>query len=354
MKVCDALVQGGHEVLLILPAEVAAVAWDDLARRYGVTHPFEMLWAPSRRTLRRFDFVWHAQMAARQFKPDLIYTWLPQSATLGAWLGYRVLLEMHADVAGRLGAWWLRQFWKAGRGQRLLVTTRALRTALEHSTRMRFPDAAVQIAPNGVDLERYTNLPEPEEARALLGLEAGVTAGFTGHFYAGRGNDLLLTLARTLPNVNFLWVGGTSEAVQEWRARLNAARCTNVRITGFVDNRELPLYQAAADTLLMPYGRSVSASSGQNIAEVINPMKMFEYMAAARAIITSDLPAIREVLDETMAVFCEAEDAAAWKSAIEELNGDRARRMGLAHNARRNAAKYTWLAREQRAVESTT
>jgi glycosyltransferase involved in cell wall biosynthesis len=353
MKVCDALVRAGHEVRLIVPAEVPAAAWDDLSRHYGVTHSFEMLWAPSRRALKRFDFVWYAQMAARQFKPDLIYTWLPQSATFGAWLGFRVLLEMHADVAGRLGAWWLRQFWKTGGTQRLLVTTRALRKALERSTGMRFPDGAVQIAPNGVDLERYANLPEPEAARAQLGLHPGVTAGFTGHFYPGRGNDLLLALARDLPGVNFLWVGGTADAVQEWRSRLSAARCTNVTLPGFIDNSRLPLYQAAADVLLMPYGRSVSASSGQDIAEVINPMKMFEYMAAQRAIITSDLPVIREVLDETRALFCGADDASAWKSAVEELTQDRARRTTLAQNARREVEKYTWLAREQRAVMNT-
>jgi glycosyltransferase involved in cell wall biosynthesis len=145
-------------------------------------------------------------------------------------------------------------------------------------------------------------------------------------------------------------VGGTAEAVRDWRSRLRAARCTNVTLTGFVENSRLPLYQAAADMLLMPYGRSVSASSGQDIAEVINPMKMFEYMAARRAIITSDLPVIREVLDETRAVFCTADDASAWKSAIEELTQDRARRTTLAQNARHEAEKYTWLAREERAV----
>ena len=35
-------------------------------------------------------------------------------------------------------------------------------------------------------------------------------------------------------------------------------------------------------------------------------MKMFEYMAAGRAIVSSDLPVIREVLNERNAVFCKA------------------------------------------------
>jgi glycosyltransferase involved in cell wall biosynthesis len=351
MKVCDALAQLGHDLRLFAPAETRPASWEDLARQYGLRHAFRMEWLSSRRLLKRFDFVWYAQSAAQKLKADLIYTWLPQSAVLGLRGGYPVLLEMHADVAGRLGPWWLRQFWKRRGRKRLLVTTRALRKALERSTHLAFPDEAVQVAPNGVDLDRYAGLPSPVEARRQLNLRAGWTAGFTGHFYAGRGTDLLFELARALPAVNFLWVGGTPEAVDEWRAKLNAARATHVTLTGFIENSRLPVYQAACDVLLMPYGRSVSASSGQDIAEVINPMKMFEYMAAGRAIVTADLPVIREVLDESRAVFCAPEDMAAWKTAIEDLLEDEQRRVRLASNARREVEKYSWLARAQRALD---
>jgi glycosyltransferase involved in cell wall biosynthesis len=150
--------------------------------------------------------------------------------------------------------------------------------------------------------------------------------------------------------VNFIWAGGTPEAVAEWRLKLNSVRASNVTLPGFIENSRLPLFQTAADILLMPYGSSISASSGQDIAEVINPMKMFEYMAAGRAIITADLPVIREVLDETRAVFCSPGDAAAWKSAIESLLTDDRRREALASNARRECEKYTWLARAELAL----
>jgi glycosyltransferase involved in cell wall biosynthesis len=209
----------------------------------------------------------------------------------------------------------------------------------------------VQIAPNGVDLDRYANLPDPAEARRRLGLKDGPTAGFTGHFYAGRGMDLLLELARALPSVNFLWAGGTPQAVAEWRLRLQAAGTSNVTLTGFIDNSRLPLYQAAADVLLMPYGRSISASSGQDIAGVINPMKMFEYMAAGRAIITADLPVIREVLDESSAVFCEPGNVWEWEQALQDLLANEARRLELAAHGRGQVQKHTWLARARRAVE---
>ncbi len=351
MKVCDALTELGHKLRVFAPREVEPASWDDLAAHYGLRFAFRIDWLPSAPAFKRFDFIWYAQSAARKFNADLIYTWLPQSAAIGLWQGYPMILEMHADVLGRLGPWWLRQFWMRRGRKRLLVTTSALRKALERSTRLEFPGDAVQVAPNGVDLDRYAHLPNPAEARRQLNLKDGLTVGFTGHFYAGRGMDLLFELARMLPNVNFLWVGGTPDAVEEWRTKLNAARITNVMLTGFIENSRLPLYQAAADILLMPYDRSIAGSSGQDIAEGINPMKMFEYMAAGRAIITADLPVIREVLDETCAVFCPPGDVDAWKSAIENLLSDKKRRDELASNARRESEKYTWLARAQRALD---
>lgn len=352
MKVCDALAQLGHDLRVFAPAETQPVLPAALLTHYGIRNTFQITWLSSLRAFKRFDFIWYAQSAARKFKADLIYTWLPQSAAFGLWSGYPVVLEMHADTAGRFGAWWLRQFWMSRGHKRMLVTTQALRKALERSTRLQFPDEAVQAAPNGVDLDRYANLPAPAEARRQLNLKDGLTVGFSGHFYAGRGMDLLFELARALPDVNFLWAGGTPDAVEEWRAKLNAVRASNVTLTGFIENSRLPLYQSAADVLLMPYGRAISASSGQNIAEVINPMKMFEYMAAGRPMITADLPVIREVLDETRAVFCEPGDVSAWTSAVKKLLSDEKRRATLAANARRAIGKYTWLARAQRALEN--
>jgi glycosyltransferase involved in cell wall biosynthesis len=350
MKVCDALTQLGHRLTLIAPRETSPASWDELARHYGLRHEFQVRWRNSAPSLRRLDFVWQAQLDAQKQRPGLVYTWLPQSAAVAAWRGYPTVLEMHADVAGRFGAWWLKRFWAARGRKRLLVTTLALRNALERSTGMAFPDADVRIAPNGADLERYADLPAPADARRELGLPDCPTAGFTGHFYKGRGMDLLYQLARALPNVHFLWVGGTPDAVAEWRQTLASTSTTNVTLTGFVENSRLPRYQAAADVLLMPYARSISSSSGQDIAEVINPMKMFEYMAARRAILTADLPSIREVLDEGAAVFCPPGELDAWKTALTALLADAGRRANLAERARREVEQHTWLARAEQAL----
>jgi len=122
-------------------------------------------------------------------------------------------------------------------------------------------------------------------------------------------------------------------------------------MTGFIEHGRIPLYQAAADILLMPYGRSISASSGQDIAEVINPMKMFEYMASGRAIASADLPVIREVLNEKNAVFCEPGNVNEWKSVIESLLADEKCRTALGAQARKDVEGYTWMERAHRILD---
>src|SRR3990172_5409389 len=298
MKVTRALMQLDHDVRMFAPAESEPASKETLLAHYGLRLVPELELLPSRKYLKRFDFILHAQRAVKRFGADLVYTWLPQSAVLALWTGYPVVLEMHADVVGKMGAWWLRQFWKA-RGRKVMtVTTSALRNALERSINLKFPNDALLVAPNGVELEKYEDLPSPAEARRQLHLPEGLIVGFTGHIYPGRGAELLFELAKQMPQVNFLWVGGTPELVELLRGKLNAAKMTNVTMTGFVKHESIPLYQAAADILLMPYSRSIEASSGQDIAEVINPMKMFEYMASGRAIVSADLPSIREILNE--------------------------------------------------------
>ncbi|MCC6260066.1 MAG: glycosyltransferase [Anaerolineales bacterium] len=351
MKIAQALMQLNHDVRMFAPKESPTPSYELLITHYGLRLAPRLELLPSIRQFKRFDFLYHAQRAAHKFQPDLIYTWLPQSAVIGLRLGYPVVLEMHADVAGRMGAWWLKQFWKTTGAKLMTVTTSALKSALERSTSLKFKKEALLIAPNGVELERYVNLPSPFEARHQLNLKQGLTVGFTGHIYPGRGADLLFELAKQMSNVNFLWVGGSPDLVEYWRNKLNEANATNVTMTGFVKHELIHLYQAASDLLLMPYSNSISASSGQDIAEVINPMKMFEYMASGRAIVCADLPAIREVLNAGNCVFVNAGNwelvIGDWKVEIERLLADESLRMKLGEQAKKDVAKFSWLKREE-------
>lgn len=350
MKVCQAYAQLGHRVRLFVPGSRTAT-WEDLALHYGLVQPFDIEWVPAAPALRRYDLAWNALRQARRAGAQVVYTWMLQAAFLAERRGLPVLLELHDRVTGRIGPFLFRRLLGSRGPKRFLPITLALCRALERDFARPFAAHEVVIAPDGVDLERYAGLPDAAAARRELGLPEGPTVGYSGHLYAGRGMDLLLGLARSHPETRFLWVGGRPEDVTGWQARLAQAGLDNVRLPGFVPNARLPMFQAAADILVMPYERTVATSSGGNTADFCSPMKMFEYMAAGRAILSSDLPVLHEVLNPGNAFFCPPDDPLAWQAALSALLADPARRRTLGEQARQDVARYSWQARAAACLE---
>jgi glycosyltransferase involved in cell wall biosynthesis len=367
MKACAALVQLGHSLTLLVPdnpqatnrqSETAALASGasvvnrqssivNLKSHYGLQTDFPIEWLSS--SSRRL-FTWQSVQRARALKPDMLYTWFPQSAVFGLLYKIPTIFEIHIQPAGFFGSAWHQAFAKLPGRKRLVSITRVLVDVLARDYNIRMKPDEVVIAPNGVDLERFTSLPSmPEAARRALSLPSVPTVMCTGHLYAGRGADLFLALAKSIPQAHFVWVGGRPEDVTAWKQRAENQNIRNITFTGFISNQDLPLYQSAADILLMPYGRSIMGSSGTaDSASVASPMKMFEYMAAGRAILTADLPVIREVLNEKNAVFCEPDQLENWRIEIERLLADEVHRIKLGGQAREDAKGYTWLARAER------
>ncbi|MDT8897363.1 glycosyltransferase [Thermanaerothrix sp. 4228-RoL] len=347
MKMCQALVQTGHVVKLWIPGE-SSTPWSKLAAHYGLNHSFEVEWIPSRPWLKRYDFVYRAWKRAQGWKADIVYTWLPQIGFMALQAGIPLVLELHDRPSGRIGPQLLRWVVNRDGKKRFAIITQALYRVLREEFGLNLQEDQVVIAPNGVDLERYQGLPDPSEARRRLGLKEQFTAVYSGHFYPGRGMGLLMAVARNLPQIQFLWVGGRDEAVTYWRNEVRQQGLTNVMLTGFVENRVLPLYQAAGEVLLMPYERAVAGSSGGNSADICSPMKMFEYLACGRAILTSDLPVLHEVLNDGNARFCPPEDVEAWTRALDDLYCHPDVCGVLGQQARVDAERYTWVARAQR------
>jgi glycosyltransferase involved in cell wall biosynthesis len=248
--------------------------------------------------------------------------------------------------------WLLRRFAGARGARRLVVITTHLLAKLEQGFPSLDRPAFALVAPDGVDLDRYVDMPEPAAARRWLAERTEEEAvhiaahefvvGYSGHFYPGRGAQMLLELAGRQPDVRFLLVGGEPQDVARLRSQAEAQRLNNVVITGFVTNADLPRYQAACDLLLMPYQKQVAGSSGGDIAAVFSPLKLFEYLACGRPILSSDLPALREVLNQENAVLLPGDEPQAWVQAIQELQVHPERRAQLAARARQDASQYSW------------
>ncbi|MEX1248612.1 MAG: glycosyltransferase [Anaerolineales bacterium] len=346
MKMAQAMSDLGDEVRVFAAGEAPRITWGELAAHYGLASEFKIVWLRARPALRRYDFAYAAVGAARAWGAELVYTRLPQAATLAARRGVATIFELHDVPSGTMGPWLLRNFLRAKGARRLVVNTQYLARQIQAGYALPSRKDFLLLAPNGVDLRRYIRLPNPKAARKSLQLVEGFTIGYTGHLYKGRGISFLFELARRLPKMRFLLVGGRPEDVGERRQQARGLK--NVLLAGFVPNAELPRYQAACDVLVLPYSRQVSGSSGVDIAPYTNPLKMFEYLATGRPIVASDLPILKEILSEKNAIILPSGDVDAWVEALAGLQRSPRRRAALAKAARQTAGQYTWEKRAQR------
>jgi glycosyltransferase involved in cell wall biosynthesis len=206
------------------------------------------------------------------------------------------------------------------------------------------PRTAAAVVPDGARWQQAAS------ARAVRGPDPAVTGtpvvGYAGHLYAWKGVDVLLRAIALLPGVRGLVVGG--HAAEPDLARLKALAselgiADRVTFTGLVDPEKVPDELARATVLALPNPASAIST------RFTSPLKLFEYMAAGRAIVASDLPAIREVLHhESDALLVPPGDPAALAGAIRRLVDDPGLAARLAAAALAAVPDYGWDRRAER------
>jgi glycosyltransferase involved in cell wall biosynthesis len=119
-----------------------------------------------------------------------------------------------------------------------------------------------------------------------------------------------------------------------------------VRCTGIVAHEAIPRAVAGFDIALQP-----------RVVDYASPLKIFDYMAAGRAIVAPDQPNIREILrhEDTALLFDPRRRGALWE-AVARLLADAGlrRRLGTAARAELEARDYTWRGNAARIVALAT
>jgi glycosyltransferase involved in cell wall biosynthesis len=174
--------------------------------------------------------------------------------------------------------------------------------------------------------------------------------GYVGHLYPGKGIETVAALAQRLPEYDFHVVGGRDTELATWRAR--TAHSPNLIYHGFVAHRQVQSYMAAMDVLVAPPLPATQSASGLDIGSWMSPLKIFEYMAARRPIVASDIPVVREILrDGVTALLVAPHDIDAWVAALRRLD-DRDFAEQLARQSRADLAeRFTWTARARAVLE---
>ena len=169
--------------------------------------------------------------------------------------------------------------------------------------------------------------------------------GFVGFVREWHGLDAVIAAMaaeRDGPRLRLVVVGDgpARPALEQQAAALGLA--DRVTFTGLQPREAIPGLVAGFDIALQPL-----------VVSYASPLKIFEYMAAGRAIVAPDQPNIREVLrdGETAVLFDPSEAGAMWR-AIQRLAGDAALRRRMGDAARDEIARrdYTWRGNAARVV----
>jgi glycosyltransferase involved in cell wall biosynthesis len=115
--------------------------------------------------------------------------------------------------------------------------------------------------------------------------------GYAGSFSSGKGVDQVVAAAAKVPQAEFLIIGGTADDFKN-----SYSDCDDVPgnciFYGRRDHSQIPQLLSSCDALILP-------NNFENpLSEVTSPLKLFEYMAAGRPIISSQVGSLKEILRE--------------------------------------------------------
>ena len=188
------------------------------------------------------------------------------------------------------------------------------------------------VAPDGVDLE---------QARAPVSTAPHTTPWllYLGSLHPWKGVDTLVrAMAHVKQPAELHVVGGNATRIKELRALADEFDVTRrVVFHGPVEPGRRFEYIHRADICLLPL-----TDTGLG-GRYTSPLKLFEYMAAGKAIIASDLPSMRQVLTpERDALLVPTGEPGGFADAVERLLANAGLRSRLGAAAKARVEGFTW------------
>jgi len=170
------------------------------------------------------------------------------------------------------------------------------------------------VLPHGVDVRHFARASDPATT-PRSGLRRGrPLLGYIGLVDERMDVDLVARAAKRRPDWDFVFVGPTDRAPDRRLER------DNVRLLPAVPYAALPEVLAAFDVALLPYARN-------ELTRSINPLKLREYLASGRPVVSTSLPEVLAYAPEVRI----ADDVDAFEAAVEAaLAGPRDRRVARA------------------------
>jgi glycosyltransferase involved in cell wall biosynthesis len=159
---------------------------------------------------------------------------------------------------------------------------------------------------------------------------------YAGHLYERKGAFVVGEAAPLLDDDTLvLFVGGTEDEIPDFTNRYGSD--SHVRILGPKPHADIPYYLCAADVLVLP-----NSAKDADARLYTSPMKLFEYMASGTPIIASDVPSVREILNEQTAYFFAPDDPRALAESVLRVLLHKEEADEKVCSAKKIVAVHTW------------
>jgi glycosyltransferase involved in cell wall biosynthesis len=199
--------------------------------------------------------------------------------------------------------------------------------------RQRYPAATpAEVLPNGV------NVPVAPLPRDWSGASREVV--YAGSFFGWKGVDDLVAAAALLPGHRITLIGGDADGIARLRSMAPAGGAELV-FTGRLPHDEVQRRLATACVAVLPNRADPDSA-------FTSPLKLFEYLAAGCAVVSTDLPPIHEILGDNEASWASPGDPAGLAAAIRRLTADPAQASAAAALGFARVRNYSWQSRAQR------
>lgn len=196
----------------------------------------------------------------------------------------------------------------------------------------------LRVIPNGVNLDRFEDEVDDSAVREKYNIDKDTTViGYIGTFVPWHRIDLLVDIYKTLSEkyekLHVLLIGETyPNAVGLIDYVDKQGLNDKITFTGHVNMNDVPEYIATMDIAVLPH-----------TAYYCSPLKLFEYMALKRAVVSIGTDPVKETMGEGEGMTFEAGDMDAMQAAIELLIKEPDQRKQMGVNARhRIATEFTW------------
>lgn len=228
-----------------------------------------------------------SQLLSRQLKPiikaaklhdPILWTSLPTAVDMADKLNTSSLVYYCGDDFSSLAGV---DHHTVSQRERELIARADLILAASETLYQRFRSSRTQFIPHGVD---YALFSTPAPPAADLPHNGRPTAGFYGSISEWLDYDLLEKTISLLPDWNFIFIGNISEKSARLSARLSAYK--NTYFFGARPHYQLPSYSQHWTASLLPFLNNAQINS-------CNPLKLMEYLAAGRPVISTPFPALQ-------------------------------------------------------------